>query len=81
MAWVAADRSSWRSMAVRRGLVSDAEGRYRRGLRHWRARTRLIIAVCLGPFIALGLVGLMIEGHAAAWIAGVVFGLRSAPES
>lgn len=58
-----------------------AEGRYRRGLRHWRARTRLIIAVCLGPFIALGLVGLMIEGHAAAWIAGVVFGLRSAPES
>ena len=51
-----------------------AEGRYRRGLRHWRSRTRLIIVACLGPFIAVGLAGLMIEGHAAAWIAGVVFG-------
>jgi hypothetical protein len=52
-----------------------AQRRYRRGLRAWRTRTRLIIAVVFGPFIALGLVGLIVAGHWAAWIAGMVFGV------
>jgi hypothetical protein len=51
-----------------------AHDRYRRGLRVWRSRTRLIVAVCFGPFIAAGLVGLIIEGHLLAWAAGVAFG-------
>jgi hypothetical protein len=52
-----------------------ALGRHKRALRDWRSRTRLILAACLGPFIAVGLVGLIIEGHLAAWVAGVVFGV------
>jgi len=55
-----------------------AEGRYRRGLRNWRSRTRLILAACFGPFIVAGLVGLIIAGHIAAWTAGVMFGLGAA---
>jgi hypothetical protein len=52
-----------------------AEGRYRRGLRDWRSRTRLIVTACFGPFIVAGVVGLMIAGHLAAWFAGAMFGL------
>jgi hypothetical protein len=55
-----------------------AEGRYRRGLRDWRSRTRLILAACFGPFIVAGLVGLIIAGHIAAWTAGAMFGLGAA---
>ena len=55
-----------------------AEGRYRRGLRDWRSRTRLIVVACFGPFIVAGLVGLMIVGHLAAWTAGAMFGLGAA---
>ncbi|MGO8905507.1 MAG: nuclease-related domain-containing protein [Solirubrobacteraceae bacterium] len=52
-----------------------AFGRYSRALRDWRSRIRLILAAFLGPFIAVGLAGLFIEGHVAAWIAGMVFGI------
>jgi hypothetical protein len=58
--------------SVRAGTY--AEGRYRRGLRAWRSRTRLIVAACFGPFIVAGLAGLAIEGHVLPWAAGVMFG-------
>jgi hypothetical protein len=55
-----------------------AQERYGRGLRTWRSRTRLPLAACFGPFIAAGLVGLVVEGHPIAWVAGAAFGLGAA---
>jgi hypothetical protein len=52
-----------------------AERRYKRGLTAYRSRARLILTLFLGPFIVVGLVGLAIDGHLAAWSAGVAFGL------
>ena len=54
---------------------SYAQARYARGLRLWRSRTRLILVLALGPFVALGLAGLFIDGHIAAWAAGAAFGI------
>jgi hypothetical protein len=39
-----------------------AQGRYRRGLRLYRSRTRLIVTAVFGPFLAVGLVGLAVDG-------------------
>src|SRR5438270_6833380 len=64
-------------MAFNEGSVQAgayARGRYRRGLRAWRSRTRLIVGIAFGPFIGVGLAGLVVERHWAAWIAGVAFG-------
>jgi hypothetical protein len=55
-----------------------AEARYERGLRTWRSRIRLPLAVCFGPFIVAGLAGLVIAGHPIAWVAGATFGLGAA---
>jgi Nuclease-related domain len=52
-----------------------AEARYRRGLHTWRSRTRLIFAVACGPFVVLGLAGLVIYGHPVVWGAGLAAGL------
>jgi hypothetical protein len=59
--------------SARAGLY--AQRRYERCLRQWRSRTRLIVLAVFGPFIAAGLVGLIIDGHLLAWAAGVAFGL------
>jgi hypothetical protein len=52
-----------------------AHRRYRRGLRNWRSRSRLLLALFFGPFVLGGLVGLVVEGNVAAWIAGAAFGV------
>jgi hypothetical protein len=52
-----------------------AEARYRRGLRHWRSRARLIFALALGPFVALGIAGFVVYGHLSAWGSGLVAGV------
>jgi hypothetical protein len=55
-----------------------ARRRYLRGLRSWRRRTRRLAALCFGPFIALGIAGLLADRHPLAWLAGSVFGLGAA---
>src|SRR5207248_4840835 len=55
-----------------------AEERYRTGLRIWRRNTRGILAVICGPFIAGGLVVLVVEGHRLSWLAGAVCGAFAA---
>ena len=67
---------AFRGRSARAG--SYAQARYRRGLRTWRSRTRLILTVGFGPFIVVGLVGLIVEGHRAAWAAGALFGAGAA---
>jgi hypothetical protein len=52
-----------------------AQARYKRGLRNWRSRSRPLLALFLGPLVLGGLVGLVVEGNAPAWIAGLAFGL------
>jgi len=52
-----------------------AEQRYRRGRARWQARTRLLLGLCFGPFILLGLAGVILEPHLLAWTAGVAFGV------
>jgi hypothetical protein len=56
-----------------------AEGRYRRGLRKWRSHARPIFALGFGPFVLLGVAGLVVYGHLVAWgsglVAGVVIGI------
>jgi hypothetical protein len=52
-----------------------ARRRYARGLRAWRARNRVVFVAVFGPFVLAGLAGLLLEGHGAAWGAGVLFGL------
>ena len=52
-----------------------AKDRYTRGLRAWHSRNRLLFIVFFGPFVLVGVAGLVVEGHGAAWGAGVLFGL------
>jgi hypothetical protein len=54
-----------------RGAGGYAEDRYARGLHAWRSRIRPILAVPFGPFILVGVVGLVIGGQPVSWIAGV----------
>jgi hypothetical protein len=54
---------------------SYAQARYLRGLRSWRSRSRLILALAFGPVVVVGLAGLVMEGHIDAWAAGSAFGL------
>ena len=51
-----------------------AEKRYRRGRRSWRRSTRRLLAVGCGPFIAAGLVVLVVDKHFLPWAGGVLFG-------
>jgi hypothetical protein len=51
-----------------------AEQRYQRGLQSWRRNTQGILALVCGPFIAAGLVVLVLDGHGFSWSAGAVFG-------
>jgi integrative and conjugative element protein (TIGR02256 family) len=51
-----------------------AEKRYRRGRRSWRRSTRRLLAISCGPFIAAGLVVLVVDGHLLSWAGGVLFG-------
>lgn len=53
---------------------SYAERRYRRGMARWQARTRLLLTVCFGPFVAIGLAGAVLEPHLLSWLAGMVCG-------
>jgi Nuclease-related domain len=80
----ARDLTVWKAPVDRELVVFDhdvlraggyAENRYKRGLRLWRSRSRLILIFCFGPFLALGLAGVLVEGHVVAWMAGVVFGV------
>jgi hypothetical protein len=52
-----------------------AHQRYKRGLAAYRYRIRRLLALFFGPFIVVGLVGLLLEGHLASWGAGIAFGL------
>ena len=56
----------------RAGLYADK--RYRRGRRSWRRSARAILAITCGPFIAGGLVVLVVDGRLLSWAAGAVFG-------
>jgi hypothetical protein len=73
--WNGADRAlmSMRAEAPRAG--GYAEQRYQRGLRAWRSRTRPILLVFLGPFIAAGFVGLVLDGHLLSWALGFACGV------
>ncbi len=64
---------SMRAEAPRAG--GYAEQRYQRGLRAWRSRTRPILLVFLGPFIAAGFVGLVLDGHLLSWALGFACGV------
>lgn len=59
--------------APRAGLYAQA--RYRRGLRAWRSRTRLVLVACFGPFIVAGLAVLFVDGHVWSWIGGLACGV------
>ena len=52
-----------------------AEQRYRRGLRRWRSKTRPLLLVWFGPFIAAGLAVLFLDGHDLSWCAGAFAGV------
>ena len=52
-----------------------AEQRYRRGRARWQARTNVLLGVCFGPLILVGLAGAILEPHLLTWAAGVAFGL------
>jgi hypothetical protein len=54
---------------------SYASGRYTRGLRAWRARSRLTFLAGFGPFVLGGLAGLFFERHLIAWAFGALFGV------
>ena len=51
-----------------------ATRRYKEGLRRWRSRTRLILAILCGPFIAGGFAILFIDGNRLSWAAGMLCG-------
>jgi hypothetical protein len=51
-----------------------AEGRYQRGLRSWRRRANVLALSIFGPFIAVAVAMLFVEGHEASWLAGLVAG-------
>jgi Nuclease-related domain len=52
-----------------------AEQRYRRGLRRYRSKTRPLLIVVFGPFIAAGLAVLILYGHYLSWYAGALTGI------
>jgi hypothetical protein len=43
----------------------------------WRSRTRPILLVSLGPFIAVGLAGLIFDGHLLSWGMGAICGVAA----
>lgn len=47
-----------------------AEDRYRRGLRRWRAKIRLVCLAISGPLIVVGIGLFFAEGHFLSWFAG-----------
>jgi hypothetical protein len=54
---------------------SYASDRYTRGLRAWRARSRLVFLIAFTPFVLGGLTGLVLEKHIIAWAFGALFGI------
>lgn len=67
--------ATWRESSTPGGY---AERRYRRGLRSWRRRTRKYLLLFFGPFALVGLIGLLVERHYFAWLAGAFFGMGAA---
>ncbi len=51
-----------------------AEERYRRGRQSWRRSTRRPLAITCAPFIAAGLVVLVVDRHLLSWAGGALFG-------
>jgi hypothetical protein len=52
-----------------------AEKRYQRGRRSLRRSTRRVLTISCGPFIAAGLVVLVLDGHLLSWAGGALFGV------
>jgi len=55
-----------------------AKRRYRRGLRSWQRRNRRLFAVLLGPFFAVGVAIVLLDGQFVSWCAGVAVGASMA---
>lgn len=55
-----------------------AEKRYRRGRRSWRRSARRPLAITCGPFIAAGIVVLVVDTQLLSWAGGAVFGVFTA---
>jgi Nuclease-related domain len=66
------------SKARPRRAGTFAQQRYERGLRNYRVKTRWILALVCGPFIAGGVAVLLLDGHPLSWIAGGAAGAFAA---
>jgi hypothetical protein len=51
-----------------------AERRYRRGLRSWQLKNRRRFGALFGPFVAAGIVVVILNGNIIAWSAGLLVG-------
>lgn len=58
----------------RRRAGDYARKRYRRALRSWQARNRLLMAALFGPFVLAGWVVLFLDRHLMAWVGGLLAG-------
>jgi hypothetical protein len=52
-----------------------AERRYQRGLRSWRRSLNVLAVSIFGPFIAVAVAMLFVEGHLVSWFAGLLAGV------